>query len=204
MKFWTVVFLCAVFVVDASLQTPTETTRSSKLFEILLFEFGLGDNARSPEGLKLENELTLALEKGLSQDKRLRITRFSRTHPAVKRAISEGSIPTGILIPPFTGKSGGEYKAQRLGRLMRAEFTVAGIVDRFAFHANTKVAEMIVIVEVMNTKTNKLVTAIASTITTNGENETEAGIAAVGKFTQEVAPKIIEAIVTPKKEKSGG
>ncbi|HWP31010.1 MAG TPA: hypothetical protein VNK96_04690 [Fimbriimonadales bacterium] len=204
MKFWTVVFLCAISIVNASLQAPTAASRGSKPIEVLLFDFGLGDNARSPEGLKLENELTLALEKGLSQDKRLRISRFSRTHPAVKRAINEGSIPTGILIPPFTGKSGGEYKAQKLGRLLRAEFTVAGVVDRFAFQTNTKSAEMVVIVEVINTKTNKLVTTLASTITTNGENETEAGIAAVGKFAQEVAPKIIEAIVTPKKEKSGG
>lgn len=204
MKKWIAAFVFVICVAGADGQTQPEAVRGIKPFEVLLFDVGLGDNARSPEGLKLENELTLALEKGLSQDKRLRISRFSRMHPAVKRAINEGSIPTGILIPPFTGKSGGEYKAQKLGRLLRSEFTVAGVVDRFAFQPNTKTAEMVVIVEVINTKTNKLVMTIASTITANGENETEAGIAAVGKFAQGVVPKIIEAIVTPKKEKSGG
>jgi len=204
MKFWIVVCFCAISFLGANAQTQPERVRSTKPFEVLLFDFGLGDNARSPEGLKLENELTLALEKGLSSDKRLRISRFSRTHPAVKRAMNEGSIPTGILIPPFTGRSGGEYKAQKLGRLLRSEFTVAGVVDRFGYQPNAKTAEMVIIVEVLHTKTNKLIASIASTITAKGENETEAGIEAVGTFSREIAPKIIEAIVAPKKEKSGG
>lgn len=167
---------------------------------VTLFEIGLGDNVRSPEGAALGSLATQELEKALKQDKRVRVTMFSRTHPAVRRAVSEGSIPNAFLLPPFTGRAGGEYKAVTLGRLVRAEFCIAAVIERFSYNSEQKSSTMEGVVEITNIKTGKLHGSLAMNMSGTGEDIVEGARSAVQNFAQAASSQILAMMFAPEKD----
>lgn len=193
------VAIFCIFLFQAVFASVTNLNIQTAPVSVTLFEVGLGDNVRSPEGAPLGNLATQELEKALKQEKKVRVTMFSRTHPAIRRAVSEGSIPNAFLLAPFTGRAGGEYKAITLGRLVRAEFCVAGVIERFSYNSEQNASTMEVIVEITNIKTGKLQGSLAMTINGTGENIVDGAKSAVQNFAQTASNQILAMIFAPEK-----
>ncbi len=194
------VAIFCIFLFQAVFASVTNLNIQTAPVSVTLFEVGLGDNVRSPEGAPLGGLATQELEKALKQDKRVRVTMFSRTHPAIKRAVSEGSIPNTFLLPPFTGRAGGDYKAVTLGRLIRAEFCIAAVIERFSYDSERKSSAMEVIVEITNIKTGKLHGSLAMNISGTGADIVEGARSVVQTFAQTASNQILSMMFAPEKD----
>ncbi|MCH8273383.1 MAG: hypothetical protein IH851_01145 [Armatimonadetes bacterium] len=166
-----------------------------------MFQFGLGDNAFSPEGYKTDAEMTRLFRQALANDKRFRVSLFSRSHPAVKRALAEGSISAGVLWPPFTGKSRGRYTALSLSALMRADLAVAGVVESIQFDGEKKQSRLVASILIFDVKSRKLLGNVVLSAVGSGETEAAAATAAVAKYIEIVVPQVIAVLTARPKEK---
>lgn len=171
---------------------------------LVVFPVGLSDTVFSPEGFSLEDSLTASLEAALKKDARLKCIVFTRNHPSIKRALSEGTIPASHLLPPFTGRSGGEYRALVLGRLMRADLGIAGIVDRYRYDAAKGSAEIVLSLELFDVRAGKQIGSVALTGSATGASEVEAAKAAVAVVATEAAKEAIPILTGPSKATGGG
>ncbi len=191
------VFLAAfAFLVSVAF---TQTQKS-----VAYFPFGLGDNAFSPEGYSLEEALTKGFLAEFGKDKRFSVNEFSRSNPGVKRALNEGSIPASILLAPFTGRQGTEFKGITLGKLMRAEISIAGIAERFSFDASKKSSSLIVTIEIFDVKAAKVLGIVSLTAKGTGDDKISAAKSAVADFVKQGVAQVVAILTAPPKPKPSG
>ena len=195
---WTLLSALATLVIAPSAQTLPAPKN------VAYFPVGLGDNAFSPEGYPLDqyfSDTTLTL---LKADKRFSFSTFSRTHPGVKRALAEGTIPSALLLPPFTGSANGQFKAITLGKLVRADFAMAGIIDKFTFSERNKSADMNVTVQLFDLKLSKVAGIVAFTVKGTGATRVEAAKACVTEAAKQASTQSLQILSAPPKPPAGG
>ena len=169
---------------------------------IVYFPFGLGNEVLETKGYKLQDEVTNAVKAGLMKSSDIAVTTFSRTHSSVKRALAEGTLKSTTLLEPFNDQVDGQYKAITLGKLLRGDMSVAGMIEDFSYDEQKKVAKLVVSVDVFDLKASRLLGAVVLTSVGAGDTEVEAAKQAASKFADMVVPQIISAINRPiKKDK---
>lgn len=171
---------------------------------VAYFPFGLGDNAFSPEGYSLEEALTKGFLAEFSKDKRFSVNEFSRSNPGVKRALNEGSIPASLLLAPFTGRQGSEFKGITLGKLMRAEVSIAGIAEKLSYDAAKKTSDLVVSLEIFDVKAGKVLGIVSLTAKGTGEDKLSAAKSAVADFIKQGVSQVIAILTAPPKPKPSG
>lgn len=167
-----------------------------------VFPVGLADSVFSPEGYSLEDAGSKAISDQLRLDKRFSVVPFTRTHPAIQRALNEGSVKAGLLMAPFTGRAEGEFKAVRLGRLMRVELAIAPIIDSYDFDSAKSTAKLVIRYEIYDVKLSKLIGSVGLSAEGKGADEKTAASAAVADIVSKSIPQVIEMMTKP--PKTGG
>lgn len=171
---------------------------------LVIFPVGLGEAALSTEAYNFETTGTTALLAAANSTEKFYLISYSRTHPGIKRALAEGSIQAGILLPPFTGKVNNRYRAVVLGSLLRADFAVAAAVDSYRYDAESKTVKLSAMLEAYDVKGARLVASFATSVEAVGENESAAAAAAWKKFVDFSFPQAVERLTAPAKPPSGG
>ncbi|MCW5945554.1 MAG: hypothetical protein KIT74_00815 [Fimbriimonadales bacterium] len=166
---------------------------------VALFPTGTSESVMSPQGVDLETAATNAIDKVLRANDRLQVVMFSRANAAVRRALTEGTIPAALLLPPFTGRTGGEYRAVTLGRLMRAQLAVASTVSSYRFARDTKTAHVILTLEAYDITTGKILGVASVSGEAEGEDEKSAAANAIAKAAAAAATEAIDFLLKPPK-----
>lgn len=192
---WVILAVFALFA-SAAIAAPQRS--------VAYFPFGLGDNAISPEGYSLEEALTKGFLADFNKDKRFSVNEFSRSNPGVKRALNEGSIPASLLLAPFTGRHGNEFKGITLGKLMRAEISIAGVVEKLSYDAAKKTSALVVSLEIFDVKAGKVLGIVSLTANGTGDDKISAAKSAVAEFVKLGVVQVIAILTAPPKPKSSG
>lgn len=195
---WIILSALAALALLPAAQTPPPAKT------VAYFPFGTGDNAFSPEGFALDTSLTEAVLAAVKPDKRYSFSTFSRTHPGVKRALSEGSIPSALLLAPFTGSTNGQFKAITLGKIVRADFAMAGIIDKFTFSERNNSADMVVTVQLFDLKLSKVAGIITFAAKGAGSTKLEAAKACVAEAAKQASTQSLQMFSLPPKPPAGG
>lgn len=156
--------LVLMVAVAASAQQPRKPV-------LISFGVGLGERAMAPQELQFEARASTAFRKALEESKEYRIVPFSRTHPSVQRALLERTLPSELLLPPFTGTIGTEFKVVRLAKVMRGEFAVSVVVDRLTFTDDGKKVSAVLIYEVYDVEKAKMVGTAGATLEASGADQ---------------------------------
>jgi len=146
---------------------------------LITFGVGLGERATAPEEFRFEPRASAALRKALEGFEGYRVVPFSRTHPSVQRALLERSLPSELLLPPFTGTIGTEFKVVRLAKVMRGEFAVSVIVDRLSFSGDGKKVTAVLIYEVYDVEKARMVGTSGATLEARGVDQASAADALI-------------------------
>lgn len=168
---------------------------------LVLFPFGLSNDVMETQGYKLQEELTKSVRAALDSDKTFAATVFTRSHPAIKRGLSEGTLKSAILLEPFIGMSDGQHKAITLGKLVRAEIAAAGVVEDFSFDAEKKKAKLTASIQLFDVKAAKIIGSVVLTSEGTGATEPEAAKDAASKFARAAVPQVVATFNQPKKDK---
>jgi|GEM_PF-3525650 len=156
--------LLLIVAVGATAQQPRKPV-------LISFGVGLGERAMAPQELRFESRASTAFRKALEGGKEYRIVPFSRTHPSVQRALLERTLPSELLLPPFTGTIGTEFKVVRLAKVMRGEFAVSVVVDRLTFSDDGKRVSAVLIYEVYDVEKAKMVGTAGATLEASGADQ---------------------------------
>lgn len=170
---------------------------------VVYFPFGLSNEVMETQGYKLQDEVTTALRAELSKDKAYSFATFSRAHPSVKRALAEGSLKSALLLEPYTGMSQGQHKAITLGKLIRGDLALAGVIDSFEYNETTKRAKLVGSIELFDLKSGKMIGSVALTAEGDGETEAAAAKSAAMKYAEIAAPQVISTLSAPTKKDGG-
>jgi hypothetical protein len=182
----------AVLVLVGQTQTPKKN--------LVLFPFGLGDSVMQTKGYRLQDELSQSVRAGFEKSGGYVVVPFTRMHPSVKRALAEDTVKAAMLIEPFTGKSGGEFKAVALGKLLRGDFAAAGVVDEFSYSAAKKSAKIVVSLELYDVRKSKPCGGVVLTSTGAGDTEAAAAKDACAKMAESMVPQAVSIFNKPKPE----
>jgi len=170
---------------------------------LVVFPFGLGEDVMEAKEYKLQDELTKATHTLVKQDERFSATLFARTHPSVKRALAEGSLKSALLLEPFTGEVGGQPKSVILGKLVRGQLALAGLVESFEYDAVKKSARLVASIELYDIVAAKMLGTVVLTADALGETEADAARAAVTKLAAEAVPQSVKILTAPPKKDGG-
>lgn len=151
---------------------------------LITFGVGLGERAMVPQELQFETRASTAFRKALEGGNAYRIVPFSRTHPSIQRALLEKTLPSELLLPPFTGTTGAEFKVVRLARVMRGEFAVSVIVDRLTFSNDGKKVSAVLVFEVYDVEKAKLIGTAGTTLEAEGADQASATSALIEALSQ--------------------
>jgi hypothetical protein len=154
----------------------------------------------APEGYNLADLMTAAVRAGFEKNGSFASQQFSRTHPSVKRGLAEGSLRSALLLEPFTGMAESQPKAVVLGKLLRADYTAAGVVEDFSYDEAKKSAKLIATLELCDVKAAKMMGSVVLTVTSEGETEAVAAKAAAAKFADSAVPQAIAMLTAPPKK----
>lgn len=138
---------------------------------LISFGVGLGERAMAPQELRFESRASDALRKALESNQEYRIVPFSRTHPSVQRALLERTLPSELLLPPFTGTIGSEFKVVRLAKVMRGQFAVSVVVERLTFAEDGKSVSAVLTYEVYDVERAKMVGSSGATLEATGSDQ---------------------------------
>lgn len=175
-----------------------ETPRKSLVY----FGFGAGDNVLPPKEFKLEEKLSGAFEEGLKTADKWRVQNFTRQHASIRRALADGTLRSALLLPPFTGRSGAQYKGVILGRIMRCDIGVAGEIDSFSWNPESKLFNLVATLEVYDIKEGKLLGVVASSVAEPGDTLELAGEVATRSLAAKMLPQVF-ALLDPSKKAEG-
>lgn len=164
---------------------------------VAVFPAGSADTVILPEGSHMESVASSVIEKALRGDERLQVVLFTRANPSVRRALNEGTIPSSLVLPPFTGKSGPEYRAVILGRLMRAQAAVASVINSYGYDRSAKTARVVLTIETYDIATGKSLGVASVSSEASGDDEKAASSAAVEKAAGAAAIEAIEFLTKP-------
>ncbi len=170
---------------------------------LVVFPFGLGEDVMEAKEYKLQDELTKAMHTLVKQDERFTATLFARTHPSVKRALAEGSLKSALLLEPFTGEVGGQPKSVILGKLVRGQLALAGLVESFEYDAMKKSARLVASIQLYDIVAAKLLGTVVLTADAPGVTEAEAAKAAAAKLAVEAVPQSVKILTAPPKKDGG-
>jgi hypothetical protein len=178
-----------------------QTAKKSLAF----FPFGLGEEVMQTQGFKLDESLGAPFSELLQKDARYMHQTFKRTHASVRRSLMEGSLKSALLLEPYTGRYENAFKAVTLGKVIRADYAVAGQVESWMYDAAAKKAKMTVSVETYNVGEGKPMGAVVLTVEGSGDTEAAAAEAAAKAFATQAVPQVLELVSRPpKKEGDGG
>jgi hypothetical protein len=177
-----------------------QTAKKSLAF----FPFGLGEEVMQTQGFKLEEALNGAFAETMQKDERFTHQTFKRTHASVRRSLMEGSLKSALLLEPYTGRYDNAFKAVTLGKVIRADFAVAGQVESWTYDPVTKTAKMTVSVETYNVGEAKPMGAVVISVEGSGETEAAAATAAAKAFSSQAVPQVLEILTRPPKKDGGG
>ncbi len=166
---------------------------------VALFPTGTAENVILPDSAAHESAATRAIELALRADERIQVMLFSRSNPSVRRALSEGTIPASMLLPPFTGRTGAEFRAVTLGRLMRAQMAVASLISSYRFVRATNTAHVILTVEAYDIVTGKILGVASFSAEAQGDDEKGSVAAAIEKAASAAATESIQFLTKPPK-----
>lgn len=170
--------LLALFLLSAFQQQPAKPVLAT-------FGIGLGEKALAKAEWKFEQRASDLFRRNLSDGDAYRVVPFSRTHPSVQRALAERTLPSELLLPPFTGMVGQEFKVVKLAKVMRADYAVSGTIDRLTVAGDGTKATAVVIFELYDVAKGKMAGTTGATFEASGENEATS----VAKLIEEVATK---------------
>ncbi|MGI8924844.1 MAG: hypothetical protein ACR2HJ_12610 [Fimbriimonadales bacterium] len=170
---------------------------------LVVFPFGLGEDVMEAKEYKLQDELTRATHALVRQDEKFTATLFARTHPSVKRALAEGSLKSALLLEPFTGEVGGQPKSVILGKLVRGQLALAGLVESFEYDATKKSARLVASIELYDIVAAKLLGTVVLTTDAPGETEAEAAKATAAKLAGDAVPQAVKILTAPPKKDGG-
>jgi hypothetical protein len=190
--------LVRVLILSALALSVSEAYSPAKK-TVAVFPAGTSDTVILPEGTNLEGVASGVIEKATRGNERLQMIVFTRANPSVRRALNEGTIPSSMLLPPFTGKSGAEFRAVVLGRLMRAEVAVATIIDSYRFARDAKTAHIVITVETYEIATGKSLGAASVSAEAIADDEKAAAAMAAEKAAISAANEAIEFLTKPPK-----
>lgn len=171
---------------------------------VAYFPFGLGEAVMQTPGFKLEESLTAPFATVLQKDDRFSHQTFKRTHASVRRALMEGSLKSALLLEPFTGRYDNAFRAVTLGKVIRADFAVAGVVDAWSFDPATKTAKMTVSIETYDVSEAKPLGAVVLSVEGAGETEADAAKSAAQALAEQAVPQVLKILTTPPKKDGGG
>lgn len=170
---------------------------------LVTFGVGLGERAMAPQELQFEARASAAFRKALEGAGSYRVVPFSRTHPSVQRALIEKTLPSELLLPPFTGTVGTEFKVVRLAKVMRGEFAVSVVVDRLAFSEGGKKAVAVLIYEVYDVGKGKLVGTSGATLEATGADQGSAAAALIDALSKKGAEDTLAILEEYRKKPPG-
>jgi len=156
--------LLALLIFGAFQQQPEKPVLAT-------FGIGLGEKAVSKSEWRVEQRASDLFRKSLAASDTYRIVPFTRTHPSIQRALAEKKLPSELLLPPFTGMVGQEFKVVKLAQIMRADFAVSGTVERLSVSGDGTRATAIVVFELYDVAKGKMAGTTGSTFESSGENE---------------------------------
>ena len=185
----------AAFALSALAQAPKQS--------VAFFPFGLGEEVMQTSGFKLDEALNGPFVEALQKDARFSHQTFKRTHPSVRRSLMEGSLKSALLLEPYTGRFENAFKAVTLGKVIRADFAVAGHVDAWAYDAAAKKGKMTVSVETYNVLLAKPLGAVVLTVEGSGDTEADAAKAVAAALATQAVPQVIQILATPPKKDGG-
>jgi hypothetical protein len=186
----------AALSVTAGAQVPKKS--------VAFFPFGLGEAVMQTQGFKLDAVLTAPFSLALQKDERFTYQTFKRTHPSVRRGLMEGSLKSALLLEPYTGRYDNAFRAVTLGKIIRADFAVAGVVDAWAFDPAAKQAKLTVSIETYDVVGAKPLGAVVLTVEGTGETEADAAKSAADGLAAEALPQVLKILTTPPKKDGGG
>jgi hypothetical protein len=192
----------AIFVLALALLAFTAQAQTAKK-SLVACPFVLRESVMETKDYSLQDELTKAVIERLKKDPQFAVLTFSRTHPSVRRALAEGSLKSALLLEPFTGVEGGQPKAVTLGRLMRGQLALAGVVDSFEYDAEKKMAKVVVSIELYDIAESKLLGAVAMTAEGAGDTEMAAAKATAAKLAETAVPEAVKILTAPRKKDGG-
>lgn len=170
---------------------------------VAFFPFGLGEEVMQSQGFKLDESLNAPFSELLQKDERLTHQTFKRTHASVRRALMEGSLKSALLLEPYTGQYENAFRAVTLGKVIRADYSVAGKVESWTYDAAAKTAKMTVSVESYNVPEGKPLGTVVLTVDGSGDTEAEAAASAARALATQAVPQILEFITRPPKKDGG-
>lgn len=171
---------------------------------LVTFGVGLGERAMAPQELQFETRASAAFRKALEGSGNYRVVPFSRTHPSVQRALIEKTLPSELLLPPFTGTVGTEFKVVRLAKVLRGEFAVSVVVDRLSFSDAGKKAVAVLIYEVYDVGKGKLVGTSGATLEAAGADQASAAAALIEALSTKGAEDTLAILEEYRKKPPGG
>ncbi len=171
---------------------------------LLVLPFGLGNDAFNPKDFKAEDILSEEFLKHLKGDANLRLVPYSRTHPTVRRAVAERSLPSAVFWAPYTEKVQGVYKAVSLGKLFRSDYSVAGVVEQLSYDKEKKIARVLVLVTVFDVKEEKIRGTIVITAESSGETEVSALTSALKNWAEQAGPQVVRLTLPSGSPPRGG
>lgn len=186
----------AALTVSAIAQMPKKS--------VAFFPFGLGEAVMQTQGYKLDEAVTAPFALALQKDERFTHQTFKRTHASVRRGLMEGSLKSALLLEPHTGSYENAFRAVTLGKVIRADFAVAGVVDAWVFDPDTKKAKMTVSIETYDVSGAKPLGAVVLTVEGSGETEAEAAKSAANALAEQAVPQVLKILTTPPKKDGGG
>ncbi|MDQ2987212.1 MAG: hypothetical protein M3R13_10945 [Armatimonadota bacterium] len=185
----------AVLAISASAQTPKKS--------VAFFPFGLGEEVMQTQGFKLDEAITTPFGELLQKDGRFTHQFFKRTHASVRRALMEGSLKSALLLEPYSGRFENAFKAVTLGKVIRADFAVAGHVDAWSYDAATKKAKMTVSIETYDVSLAKPLGAVVLTVESTGDTEADAAKDVAKALAAQAVPQVLTILATPPKKDGG-
>jgi hypothetical protein len=186
----------AALAIPALAQSPKNS--------VAYFPFGLGESVMQTQGFKLDETLTGPFTITLQKEGAFTHQTFKRTHASVRRALMEGSLKSALLLEPYTGRYQNAFRAVTLGKVIRADFAVAGVVDAWAFDPITKKAKLTASIETYNVNESKPLGAVVLTVEGSGDTEAEAAKAVAQALADQAVPQVVKILTTPPKKDGGG
>lgn len=191
-----VVFLLALFLLGIVQSPPNRS--------LLVLPFGLGNDAFNPKDFKAEEVLSREFLPYVKGDANLQLIVYSRTHPTVRRALAERSLPSAVFWAPYTERVQGVYKAISLGKLFRSDYVVAGVVEQLGYDKEKKVARVLVLATVFDVKEEKIRGTVAITAEASGDTEQSALSAALRNWAEQAGPQVVRLTLPPVTPPRGG
>jgi len=176
----------------------------SKKTSVAYFPFGLGEAVMQTQGFRLDETVSVPFGSTLQKDGSFTHQTFKRTHASVRRALMEGSLKSALLLEPYTGRYENAYRSVTLGKIIRADLAVAGVVDAWTYDPSMKKAKMTVSIETYNVNEAKPLGAVVLTVEGTGETEAEAARTVALTLADQAVPQVIKILLTPPKKDGGG